>query len=112
MGDAVMAAFFTGRHAMRARAAIDALERFESFRKGAAHGERVGIKLGMYAGACYIVTANGVLDYFGQTVNVAARLQHLAGSGEIVFPHEVLASLPERERDSFIAACASASRPR
>jgi class 3 adenylate cyclase len=30
------------------------------------------------------VTANGVLDYFGQTVNVAARLEAAARAGEIV----------------------------
>ena len=31
-----------------------------------------------------MVTANGVLDYFGQTVNIAARLQGEAHSGELV----------------------------
>jgi class 3 adenylate cyclase len=60
----------------------------------------VGLKLGLYAGACYVVTANGALDYFGQTVNVASRIQHLAESGQIVMPHDVLESLPARERDS------------
>jgi class 3 adenylate cyclase len=29
------------------------------------------------------VTLNENLDYFGQTVNVAARVQSLAGAGEI-----------------------------
>jgi class 3 adenylate cyclase len=33
-----------------------------------------------------VVTANGILDYFGQAVNVAARLQGAAGPGEIVMP--------------------------
>ena len=77
MGDAVMASFVDARQC--ARAAIDALERFEAFRAKEKHGELVGLKLGLYAGACYVVTANGALDYFGQTVNVASRVQHLAG---------------------------------
>jgi len=47
-----------------------------------------------------VVTANGSLDYFGQTVNVASRIQHLAESGQIVMPNDLLESLPARERDS------------
>jgi class 3 adenylate cyclase len=92
MGDAVMAAFpdtMSSTHA-----AIDALERFEQFRVERAHGEHVGIKLGINAGPCYVVTANGVLDYFGQTVNVASRVQHVAASGELVVPASLLETLP------------------
>ncbi len=82
MGDAVMAAFSDETACIDA--AIECLRRFEEFRKTTKHGERTGIKLGLYSGPCYVVTANGALDYFGSTVNVAARLQHLAASGEIV----------------------------
>jgi class 3 adenylate cyclase len=82
MGDAVMAGFADETACIDA--AIECLVRFEKFRKSAKHGERTGIKLGLYSGPCYVVTANGALDYFGSTVNVAARLQHLAASGEIV----------------------------
>jgi class 3 adenylate cyclase len=97
MGDAVMAAFTDA--ASCARAAVDAVERFEAFRAKEKHGELVGLKVGMYAGACYVVTANGTLDYFGQTVNVASRVQHLAGSGEIVMPREVFESLDAKDRE-------------
>lgn len=97
MGDAVMASFVDAIQC--ARAAVDALTRFETFRAREKHGGLVGLKLGLYAGACYIVTANGALDYFGQTVNVASRVQHLADSGQIVMPHDVLESLPARDRD-------------
>jgi class 3 adenylate cyclase len=96
MGDAVMAAFVDA--AQCARAAIDALERFEAFRAKEKHGRLVGLKLGLFAGACYVVTANGSLDYFGQTVNVASRVQHLASSGDILLPVEVLESLPAADR--------------
>ncbi|HLK39523.1 MAG TPA: adenylate/guanylate cyclase domain-containing protein [Polyangiaceae bacterium] len=93
MGDAVMAAFVDSRTC--ALAALDPLARFEIFCAQAKHGEHVGLKLGMYAGPCYVVTANGALDYFGQTVNVASRLQHLARSGEIVMPVDVFESLQD-----------------
>ena len=99
MGDAVLATFVDANQC--ARAAIAALGRFESFRASEKHGSLVGLKLGLYAGACYVVTANGSLDYFGQTVNVASRIQHLAESGQIVMPNDVLESLQARERDSL-----------
>jgi adenylate cyclase len=96
MGDAVMAAFTDAKSS--ALAAADALQRFEAFRVKEKHGDLVGLKLGLYAGPCYVVTANGALDYFGQTVNVASRVQHLAGSGEIVMPRDVYESLGEADR--------------
>ncbi len=100
MGDAVMAAFVdVGTCAL---AAADALARFEAFRAKAPHGALVGLKVGLYAGPCYVVTANGALDYFGQTVNVASRVQHLASSGEIVLPHDVLEGLPRAARDRLV----------
>jgi class 3 adenylate cyclase len=37
------------------------------------------------------VTLNDRLDYFGQTVNIAARVQALAGANEIVLTDDVLA---------------------
>ena len=48
------------------------------------------------------MTANGILDYFGQTVNIAARLQGEAKSGELVVVEELAdraiapKALPER----------------
>ncbi len=100
MGDAVMAAFVDATQC--ARAAADALARFETFRAGQTHGALVGIKLGLFAGACYVVTANGALDYFGQTVNVASRLQHLAESGELIVPSDTYAGLDADLRASLV----------
>jgi adenylate cyclase len=96
MGDAVLATF-TDTDAC-ASAAIDALERFEAFRGAHAHGAHVGLKLGMFTGPCYVVTANGTLDYFGQTVNVASRVQHLAESGEIVMLRSALDEIDPKTR--------------
>jgi len=47
------------------------------------------LKLGVYSGPCFAVTANGVLDYFGQTVNIAARLQAEAEAGDLVAPEHL-----------------------
>lgn len=88
MGDAVMAAFSTDEAALAA--AREALKAFESFRAVAPLHLRTHIKLGVFGGPCYVVSANGALDYFGQTVNVAARLQGEARSGELVAPATVV----------------------
>jgi adenylate cyclase len=88
IGDAVMAVFVDELAGVRASVAI--LEAFETFREGHEHRRRTHIKLGFYAGACYAVTANGILDYFGQTVNVAARLQGAARSGELILARDLL----------------------
>jgi adenylate cyclase len=47
----------------------------------------------MFEGACYVVSANDRLDYFGQTVNVASRVQHLANAGELVMARATYESL-------------------
>jgi class 3 adenylate cyclase len=37
------------------------------------------LKVGLHEGPCLAVMLNDRLDYFGQTVNIAARVQGLAG---------------------------------
>jgi class 3 adenylate cyclase len=96
MGDAIMAAFLEPQVCLRA--AIACLRGFEAFRKTHPNGADTGLKLGLFAGPCYVVTANDTIDYFGQTVNCAARVQHLAASGEIVFEEDVYDSLSEKDR--------------
>lgn len=89
IGDAVMATFITEDQALAA--ALDAERAFPAFR--AAHPASAGVflKIGVFAGPCFAVTANGALDYFGQSVNVAARLQGAAGPGEVVAPSSLVA---------------------
>lgn len=82
IGDAVMAAFVEERDALNAAFAMH--RAFPAFRAGNSDAARTFLKIGVYAGPCYVVTANGVLDYFGQTVNIAARLQGASGAGEVV----------------------------
>ena len=96
MGDAVMAAFVDDETC--ARAAFGCLVAFDRFRKTTPHAEVTQLKLGIHGGPCYVVTANGTLDFFGQTVNVAARLQGLAESGEVVIEADALSRLPVEMR--------------
>jgi class 3 adenylate cyclase len=70
IGDAVMATFPSPDRALAA-----ALRMRESVR---ALKKDLLIKIGIHEGPCLAVTLNDRLDYFGQTVNVAARVQGLA----------------------------------
>ncbi len=84
MGDAVMASFTSPGDA--ARAALEMIDECEG-----AHGELgLGVKIGFHEGPCLAVRANDRLDYFGTTVNVAARLQAQASGSEIVIARELL----------------------
>ncbi len=96
MGDAVMAAFIEPIACVRA--AIACLHAFEQFRIDAENGELTGIKIGLYAGPCYVITANEAIDYFGQTVNCASRVQHCADTGEIVFEEDLFERLSAEDK--------------
>lgn len=89
IGDAVMAAFADDLDGLLASVAI--LHAYEAFRGVDPTRCRTHIKLGVFGGPCYVVTANSVLDYFGQTVNIAARLQGEATSGELVVTADLAA---------------------
>ena len=51
------------------------------------------LKIGAHCGPSIAVTLNDNLDYFGQTVNVAARVQSLAEAGQVCIS-EALYSAP------------------
>jgi class 3 adenylate cyclase len=97
MGDAVMAAFTDEMAALRG--AIACMEGFEAFRRSTPSGNETFLKLGIFAGPSYVVTANGALDYFGQTVNVASRLQHVAAAGELVLEDKMINILSPADRE-------------
>src|SRR6185503_4189161 len=80
IGDAVMATFPTPDRAMaaalRMRNAMPGI-------KDSSGTEELLLKIGIHEGPCLAVTLNDRLDYFGQTVNIAARVQGLAMSSSI-----------------------------
>jgi class 3 adenylate cyclase len=96
IGDAVMAAFTDPVDALDAALAIrDAIAAFNRH-LAAAEGEdgiAILVKIGLHSGACIAVTLNDRLDYFGGTVNLAARLQGESAGGDIVLS-ETMAGEP------------------
>lgn len=81
IGDAVMATFATPDRAIAA-----ALRMREAMRvlNEARNSEDLLLKIGIHEGPCLAVTLNDHQDYFGQTVNIAARVQALAVSRSIL----------------------------
>ena len=80
IGDAVMATFIRPEHALaaglRMRAAMEAL----NVQRGT---KDLVVKIGIHEGPCLAVMLNERQDYFGQTVNIAARVQGLSTSQAI-----------------------------
>jgi class 3 adenylate cyclase len=87
IGDAVMAAFVEPADAVRA--AIAMLQDMEAFNRRLPSREVI-LKIGIHRGAAIAVTLNERLDYFGQTVNIAARVQSLSDAKVICLTSEVV----------------------
>ncbi|MGE0550684.1 MAG: DUF5939 domain-containing protein [Kofleriaceae bacterium] len=86
IGDAVMASFETPADAVHA--AREMIREIEAFNREVGDRE-IALKVGVHRGASIAVTLNERLDFFGQTVNVAARVQGLADAGEIYITEDV-----------------------
>ncbi|MDX6344779.1 MAG: hypothetical protein QOH87_4917 [Trebonia sp.] len=101
IGDAVMASFGDPANAVKAALAMQA--RIASFGE---EGHELVLKLGVHVGPSVVVNLNDRLDYFGSTVNMAARLQGQSQGGDIVLSRAVaddpavkplLTAVPARE---------------
>jgi class 3 adenylate cyclase len=95
IGDAVMATFPTPDRALAA--ALRMRQSVRDLKKD------LLIKIGIHEGPCLAVTLNDRLDYFGQTVNIAARVQGLADERAIfatkpVVQHPQVAKLIEQQK--------------
>ncbi|MGH6778347.1 MAG: adenylate/guanylate cyclase domain-containing protein, partial [Bradyrhizobium sp.] len=99
IGDAVMATFIRPEHALmaglRMRRAMDELN-------GQRGSKDLIVKIGIHEGPCLAVMLNERQDYFGQTVNIASRVQSLSTSQEIhvtvpVIDTPAVASILEKE---------------
>jgi class 3 adenylate cyclase len=94
IGDAVMATFPTPDRGLAAALRMrEAMHILNAERKH----EDLLLKIGIHEGPCLAVTLNDRLDYFGQTVNIAARVQGLARSRSI-FATEPVVGHPETSR--------------
>lgn len=91
MGDAIMATFSSPQDGVQA--ALEMIQEVEPmlalFQKD---GYETGLKIGLNEGPALAVNADDRLDYFGQNINVAARVQGLADAGEIWLTEAVFGS--------------------
>lgn len=89
IGDAVMATFVRPEQAiaaaLRMRTAMDRLNEQRGTRD-------LVVKIGIHEGPCLAVMLNERQDYFGQTVNIAARVQGLSTSQAIHVTGPVMAA--------------------
>lgn len=83
IGDAVMAAFVDTRAAVRAAHALQ--QRFPATREDL----DIRIRISLNRGPCIAVRFNTDIDYFGNTVNLAAKLQARAEAHEIAISRAV-----------------------
>ncbi len=82
MGDAIMATFSTPMEGLLA--SLEMLKKIDTMNQTwKSEGYEVGLKVGLNEGSALAVVNDERLDYFGQSVNIAARVQGLASSGEI-----------------------------
>jgi class 3 adenylate cyclase len=90
IGDAVMASFDDPADAVRAALAVQAgVAEFNRLHAGGGSDRAFAIKLGVHCGASVMVNLNDRMDYFGTTVNMAARLQGQSQAGDVVLSHAI-----------------------
>jgi len=86
IGDAIMAAFEKPQEGVAA--AIEMVEEMTAFNKNIS--QPLNLKVGVHMGRSIAVTLNDRIDYFGQNVNIAARIQTLADANEVYMSREVM----------------------
>ncbi|TGN19833.1 adenylate/guanylate cyclase domain-containing protein [Leptospira idonii] len=97
MGDAIMATFSTPIEGFLA--SLDMLEKIRKMNESwKSEGYEIGLKVGLNEGSALAVVNDERLDYFGQSVNIAARVQGLANSGEIWISESVWDSPGTKEK--------------
>lgn len=89
IGDAVMAVFRQPAAAVRSMLHVQ--------QELAAGAMPLTLKAGMHTGPCIAVTLNDRLDYFGSTVNLAARLEGQSTGGDVVISNSVYSDPGVRE---------------
>ncbi len=92
IGDAVMASFSSPAEA------VEASVKLQEFFSETNTETPIRIRITLHSGPCLAVNLNSNIDYFGNTVNFAAKLQAIADSGEIVFSEAIF-------RDKEVRKC-------
>jgi class 3 adenylate cyclase/carbon monoxide dehydrogenase subunit G len=87
VGDAVMASFPSAL--LAAEAGLAAVDAIRDLAREEPRARGLALRVGVHIGPCLAVEANGNIDYFGRTVNVAARVESLGGRDELVLSDAV-----------------------
>lgn len=87
IGDAIMGVFMNSKKAVDA--SIEAQKELHEHYKNNPEIEKIEVKIGIHAGPALVVTLNNRLDYFGTSVNMAARIQNAAQPNEVVISEEL-----------------------
>lgn len=82
IGDAVMASFSSPLHSLLA--SIELQKVFQISPEN-----RIQIRVSVHLGQCLAVNLNSNIDYFGNAVNYASKLQGITEAGEITFSEAI-----------------------
>jgi len=96
IGDAVMAVFSNPSDAFAAAEAMFA--GIAEANRQSPDRRQLVLKAGLHVGPCLAINANDRLDYFGATVNLAARLVDCSRGGELAVSEDVLFRTEVRQR--------------
>ena len=91
IGDGVMGVFTNLLDALRSLAEVQVGLASLNARSGIPVEDQLVLKAGLHLGPCIVVTLNGRLDYFGETVNIAARLSASSAGYDLILSHALLA---------------------
>ncbi|MEX2088810.1 MAG: adenylate/guanylate cyclase domain-containing protein, partial [Bacteroidota bacterium] len=86
MGDGTLSIFRNPLNALRA-----AQEAHDTITVRGSDNRPLKLKTGIHTGPCIVINQNERLDYFGSTVNIAARLESLSEGNEMVISSQVYA---------------------
>ncbi len=93
IGDAVMAVFSSPRQGVLAALAMQgALADWNASR---VDRKPVVLKIGLHEGPAVAVNTDDILDYFGTSVNLAARVESLSTGGDVVMSSSVMKAVQE-----------------
>jgi adenylate cyclase len=110
IGDAVMAAFSNPGDAFAAAEMMFA--DIAAANRRSPERQQLVLKAGLHVGPCLAVNANDRLDYFGTTVNLAARLVDYSRGGELVMTGDTFSRAEVRERLAGRKSEANQFKPR
>lgn len=85
IGDAIMGVFLNEEDGLKASLEMqENLIKFYDVKE-----QKIEIRIGVYTGSSLLVNLNGKLDYFGQSVNKAARIESSAEPNEVVISYDI-----------------------